>query len=172
MFQAAVGNRTQVFTATEYTNGDTPRLGDLEYDPDYKTFFRYLKNSGATSIAAQLVAMSLTTGKSAYTVTLAATTDALIPFAGVRVPGATTVAQNEQGWFQVGGQATFSHGGGQATAAEEGIVSSATTAGTVEGGAPTVATVASQAGVFAIAEAAVSTAVDCKGSIIRCVFGA
>lgn len=172
MFQAGVGSRTDIFTDTEYTNGVTPRVGDIEWDPDVKAFFRFLKNTGATAIAAQEIAMSLTTNKSAFGCTLAAATDALRPFAGVRRPSATSMAQNEYGWFQVGGNATFTHSGGQASAAEEGLVSSATTPGRVEGEATGPFTIASHPGVFAVAEAAVTTAVDCKGAITRCVFGA
>lgn len=171
MFQVQVGDRTAVFTLEEYNNGSTPRVGDLEYDPDHKAFFRFLKNTGASAIPAQMVAVALTTNKSAYGCTLAAATDALVPHAGVRVAGATSMAQNEFGWFQVSGQASWLHSGGAAVAAEEAVVTSATVAGKVEGGAPTVNTVASALATIAIAEAAVSVLdTVVKGSMRNCVY--
>ena len=117
--------------------------------------------------------MALTTDKAAFFCSLAAATDALRPFAGVRPVGATSMAQNEYGYFQVAGSATFTHSGGQATAAEEGVVSSATTAGRVEGEATGPFTIGSHPGVFAVAQAAVSAAAADVIAMIdqgRCIF--
>ncbi len=169
MFDVAIGSRTEVFTDTEYTAGKCPKVGKLEYDPTYQAFFRFVKNVGSAALAAKICAVSLTTSKSAYAVEKAAATDALQVFAGVRVPGATDMAQNEYGWVQVSGQATFLHSGGAASVANEGIVTSATVAGKVEGDADTAA---SAKGVFAICEAAKTTLdEEVKASIVRCLFG-
>ncbi len=170
MFDVAVGSRTEVWTDTEYTtNRAIPRVGKLEYDPYYKAFFRLVKNTSATALAAQIAAVATGTAKSAFTVTLAGATDSLQNFAGVRVPGATSMAQNEYGWLQVSGQATFLHSGGAASIADDGIQTSGTVAGKVEAHTDTALGALAS---FAIAEAAVTTLdADVKASIVRCVFG-
>lgn len=171
MLRELIGSLTAVYTQTQYAAGATPRLGQVYFDEKNCRKYIFLKNSGATAIAAQEITMSLTTDKSSFFCSLSAATDALRPFAGVRAVGATSMAQNEYGWFQISGSATFTHSGGQASVAEEGLVSSATTAGRVEGEASGPFTIGSHPGVFAVAEAAVSTAVDVKGSITRNIWG-
>lgn len=172
MLRELIGSLTEAYTSTQYDAGATPRLGQTYFDEKNGKKYIFLKNTGSSAITASLIAMALTTAKSAFTCTLAAATDALIPFAGVRVVGATSLAQNEYGWFQIGGPASFLHSGGAATAAEEYIVSSASVAGKVEGGAPTVATVASLAGGFAIAEAAKTTLDEVvAANIVKNVWG-
>lgn len=171
MFDVAVGgisSRTAAYTSADFDN-IAAMLGRLEYDPEYKAFFRFVKNTSATALAAQIAAVAAATAKSAYTVTLAAATDSLQSFAGVRVPGATDLAQNEYGWVQVSGQATFLHSGGAATIADDGIQTSGTVAGKVE--AHTDSALGALAS-FAIAEAVVSVLdTNVKASIVRCVFG-
>ncbi len=170
MFDVAVGSRTEVWTDTEYTTEKKiPRVGKLEYDPAYQAFFRLVKQTGATALAAKMVAVSEGTGKSAWSLELAAATDALQNFAGVRVTGATDLAQNEYGWVQVGGNATFLHSGGTATVADEGVVTSGTVAGKVEGDGNDAA---GAKGIFATCEAAKTTLdQEVKASITRCLFG-
>lgn len=170
--QANLDDLKAAYTSEQYTAGTIWRLGAWFIDPKTAKKYIFVKNSGSSSITARLIAMSLTTSKRTYNVTLAAATDALIPFAGVRVAGATALAQNEYGWLQVGGPAEFLHSGGAATVAEEYIVSSASVAGKIEGGAPTVATVASLAGGFAIAEAAYTTLDDVVyANIVKNIWG-
>jgi hypothetical protein len=163
------GSLTAAYTDTQYsTNGLTPRVGDTFYNQSNGKKYIFLKNAGATAITAQLVATATTTQKSAFTCSLAAATDALQSFAGVRVASATSLAQNEYGWFQIGGSATFLHSGGAAVAADEGIVTSATVAGKVEGAAATAVADAS----FAFAEAAKTTLNEVvTGNIVRNVWG-
>ena len=169
---ALIGSLLENYTATDYSNGETPKIGATYHDLSNGRKYRFIYNNGASSIAAQEIAMALTTDKRNWYCSLSATTDALRPFAGVRPTGADTLLTLEYGWIQVGGPAIFTHSGGQATAAEEGIVSSATTAGRVEGEATGPFTIASHPGVFAVAEAAVTAAAaDVKGNIERCMFG-
>lgn len=165
MFDSAVGTKTGIYASTDLQQMQP--VGSLCYDTVYQAFFRFLKNTGA-ALAASLCATAPTTSKSSYYCELAAATDALMNFAGVRVVGATSVTQNYYAWLQVSGQASFLHSGGEATVAEKGIVTSASVAGKVEG----VADSADGAkGVIAIAEAAKTTLDEVtKGSIVRCVF--
>lgn len=172
MFDVRVGSRKDTYTDTDYTtNLSLPPLGKLEWDPDYNAFFRLLKNTGAATIAASLVAVALGTDKTDFKCALAAATDAVIGFAGIRVVGATDVAQNEYGWFQVTGNGSFLHSGGQASAANEAIVTSASVAGKVEGGAPTVNTVASLIATIGLCEAT-ATVLDTvvKARLMNSVF--
>lgn len=167
-----IGSLTAAYTLAEYNNHESPRVGYLYYDHRTGKSYRFVKNTGSGSLAAQLVATTLTTSKGSWECELAAATDALRSFAGVRPVGATALAQNEFGYLQVGGPAVFTHSGGQATAAEEGIVTSASVAGKVEGEATGPFTIASHPGVFAVAEAAVSVLdTDVEGIITRCLFG-
>lgn len=153
MSTTLIGSLTKSYTAAEVSAGKSPPLGYLYEDGKGKAW-KFLKNNGATAITSRLVAVALTTEKSNNLVELAAATDALRPFAGVRPPSSDSMAQNESGYFQVAGSATFLHSGGQATAAEEGVVTSASVAGKVEGEATGPFTIASHPGVFAVAEAA------------------
>jgi hypothetical protein len=163
------GSLTAVYSSTQLTNGLSPKLGDRYEDEAGAKKYIFLQNSGSSAITASLVCMALTTDKTNFKCTLAAATDALIPFAGVRVVGATSMAQNECGWFQVSGPASFLHSGGAATVAEQGIVSSATVAGKVEGAADTAAGVTAA---FAIAVAAKTTLDEVQlGNIITNVWG-
>lgn len=160
-----IGDRTSVYATTDE---GIPALGDVEWDPERKAFFRFLKNSGATAITEKLACTAPATSKSSFFCELAATTDALCIFAGVRVAGADSMAQNQCGWFQVSGQATFLHSGGEASVADKGIVTSASVAGKVEG---TADSADGAKGVFAICEAAKTTLDEAvKASIVRCVF--
>jgi len=170
--QNMVGNSlTAVYTATEVSNNHLS-VGMKFYDIARKAWFIFLKNSGAAAITQKLACVALGTDKSSYFAALAAATDAVIGFAGVRVADADSMAQGEYGWFQYTGAATFLHSGGQATAANEYIVTSATVAGKVEGGAPTVNTVASLAAGFALCEAAKTTLdEEVKANIVRSVWG-
>lgn len=157
MFDVAVGSRTEVFDTTDQasatTNGSIPALGNLQYDPTYQAFFVLLQNSGATALTAGLVGVASATDKSANKIALAAATDALQSFRGVRITGASSMAQNQIGWCQVSGNASFIHSGDTATAVDGGIVTSSTVAGKVEGAANSAA---GAAGTFATAEAVVS----------------
>lgn len=170
--QANLDDLKAAYTAAQYTAGTIWRLGAHFVDPKTAKKYIFLKNTGASAITARLIAMALTTDKSNFYCSLAAATDALRPFAGVRVPSATSLAQNEYGWFQIGGSAEFLHSGGAATVAEEGIVSSASVAGKVEGEASGPFTIASHPGVFAVAEAAKTTLDETVvASITRNIWG-
>ena len=127
-----IGTLTEIYTDTEYGTGQKcPRLGAVWHDFAAGKAYIFLMNNGATAITAQLLCMALTTDKAAFKCTLAAATASLLPFAGVRVPSATSMAQNEYGWFQVIGSATLS-AGASTTTADLGVQSSADTAGKVE----------------------------------------
>lgn len=146
------GSLTAVYTATQYTAGLTPRVGDTYHDAVNSKKYIFLKNTGASAITAKLVAVSLTTSKSAFACSLPAATNNL-PFAGARVSGATSMAQNEYGWFQIAGSATLT-ADAAGTAAEAYVTTSNATAGNVEALAGTAAVDAVNA--FGIAEATVT----------------
>lgn len=177
MFHVMVGDRTSVYDATDYdTNMSVPRVGQLEYDPVYKAFFRFIKNVGASALTEKLVAVAAGADKTDYEVAVAAATDGLLTFAGVRVPGASSMAQNEYGWLQVSGPATFLHSGGAATVADDGIITSASVAGKVEGvaavPADATAALANAKAVFAYCQAAKTTLdEDVKATIVYSCLG-
>lgn len=148
-----LGSATQVFTLTEYNNGQTPKCGQRIYNNNLGWGpigdYIFLRNSQSTSIAASLVCSALlgdrvwtTTSITSTTVPtpscqLAATTNNL-PFGGVRVVGATSVAQNEFGWFQISGAAVLT-ADAAGTTAEAYVTTSNATAGNVEALASTAA---------------------------------
>lgn len=144
------GSLTAAYTLTQYNNGLTPRVGDTYHDQRNSKTYIFLKNTGSSSIAASLVATSLTTSKASFACELPAATNDL-PFAGVRVVGATAVAQNEFGWFQVKGVATVT-ADAAGTTAEKHCVTSNATAGNVETQSSTYATAMGPATVFGIAQ--------------------
>ncbi|MCZ7644352.1 MAG: hypothetical protein M5U26_03570 [Planctomycetota bacterium] len=80
-------------------------LGTVAVD-ELGRVWKWLKNAGAASIAAQKAAKL--TSYTGYTVTLNTTLNQ--PFAGVRAVGADTLPQNYYGWFIVRGIATFTFG--------------------------------------------------------------
>lgn len=101
-----IGSLSDIYTATQYSNGLTPLVGDWYYDENLKAKFIFLKMTGASSVAASLVVTALTTSKTTFGCELPAATNDL-PFAGVRIVGATTLTQNTYGWFQISGSATL-----------------------------------------------------------------
>jgi hypothetical protein len=125
-----IGSLTENYTATEVSNLGL-KAGMVYRDYAAGKAYIFLKNNGATAISAKLVCMALTTDKASFYCTLAAATVALAPFAGVRVSGADSLAQDEYGWFQVIGSATL-QAGSDTTTADLGVVSSNITAGKVE----------------------------------------
>ena len=144
----SVGDLTAVYTATQYTAGATPRVGTVRTDAKGTKKYIFLKNAGASAIAAKIGAIATTTMKSSYFCTLASTTVASNEnlFAGFRVSGATSMAQDEYGWFQISGSATVT-ASSDTTTAEVGVCFSNQTAGTVEASADTAAGNRTQFGV-------------------------
>lgn len=132
----SVGDLTAVYTATQYTAGATPRVGTVRFDAKGTKKYIFLKNAGATAITAKLGAVATTTMSSSYFCTIASTTvaDNELLFAGVRVSGADSMAQNEYGWFQIGGAATLV-AGTDTTTANLGVMFSDISAGKVEASA-------------------------------------
>lgn len=151
------GSLTAVYTATQYTNGVTPRVGDTYFNQASGKGYIFLKNSGASAITASLVATALTTDKTNFFCSLPAATNDL-PFAGVRAVGATSMAQNEYGWFQIKGSATVT-ADAAGTTAEKHCVTSNATAGNVETQSATYATAMGPGTVFGIAETTTAGAV-------------
>ena len=143
------GSLTAAYTLTQYNNGITPRVGDTYFNQSNGKAYIFLKNTGSSALAASICATSLTTAKAAYTCELPAAT-ADLPFAGVRVVGATSLAQNEFGWFQVKGVATVT-ADAAGTTAEKYITTSNGTAGNVEVQASTYAVAMGPATIFGIA---------------------
>lgn len=169
MFDIRVGGRLDVFDDTDYTtNQAVPRVGTIQYDPEYNAFFKFMKNLGASTLSPKMVAVATTTDKSANACRLAAATASLQTFAGVRVPGASDVPQNSYGWFQISGNATFLSDGATTTTADVGLNTSSGTAGDVIA-APN--TAAGAQGMFAVAEATVnSLGADVKARITTPAF--
>lgn len=173
-----IGKITEVITAAEYANGvggDSPALGEEFWCKRTKTLWKFLKYVGASaSYTGKLCTVALGTNKSAFFCDLAAATDAVIGFAGIRPTtylGVTVTqpAAGEYAWWQIAGPATFLHSGGEATVADDWIVTSASVAGKVEGRTTTVASLAAG---FALCEAA-KTLVDQEvaANIVRSVWG-
>jgi hypothetical protein len=166
-FPVFIGDdKTGVFTDTNYTDGKTPRAKAWFVDPSGGRKWIFLKNSSATAITEELACMALTTDKTSGFCTLAAATANLAPFAGVRITGATSLANTEWAWFQIGGTATM-QAGSDTTTAELGVVTSNQTAGKVEESADTgkgaIAT-------FGIAETTTASA-DVEVCIFKSVWG-
>ena len=125
-----IGSLTATYSATDIaTNG--LKAGMIYKDYAAGKAYIFLKNNGATAITEELVCMALTTDKASFFCTLAAATVALAPFAGTRITGADSLAQDRYGWFQVIGSATL-QAGSDTTTADPGVVSSNQTAGKVE----------------------------------------
>lgn len=145
------GSLTAAYTDTQYTTkGLLPRVGDTYHDQRSSKTYIFLKNTGSSAIAAKLCATSLTTSKAAFACELPAATNDL-PFAGCRVSGATSLAQNEYGWFQIKGSATIT-ADAAGTTAEKHCVTSNATAGNVETQSSTYAVAMGPATVFGIAQ--------------------
>lgn len=138
------GDVTAAYTATQYYNGQTPRVGDWYFDHVRNAKFVFLRNSGSASIAAKNVAVSLTTNRALAPTSGTAASPSATPaciqaagstnnqaFAGCRVSGATSLAQNEFGWFQISGPATLTADAAGSTA-DSVVVTSNATAGAVE----------------------------------------
>lgn len=162
------GSLTAAYTDAQYTKGLLPRVGDTYYDQANGKAYIFLKNTGASAITAGLVATALTTAKTSFTCELPATTNDL-PFAGARVLLATSLAQNEYGWFQVKGSASLI-ADAAGTTAEKHCVTSNATAGNVETQSSTYATAMGPATVFGIAETT-TTAGAVKVNLVSNVWG-
>jgi hypothetical protein len=163
------GSLTAAYTDTQYTTKALlPRVGDTYYDQANAKAYIFLKNTGSSAIPAKTVATALTTAKSSFTCELPAATNDL-PFAGARVSGATSLAQNEYGWFQVKGSATLL-ADAAGTTAEKHCVTSNATAGRVETQSSTYAVAMGPATVFGIAETTTTTG-DVVVSLVGNVWG-
>jgi hypothetical protein len=115
-------NLTAAYTAAQVSALQVcPKLGSEYQDPVTGKKYKFLKNAGATTITAQMAAVI--SDASAFTVAVNNTLNAP-DFAGARVTGATDLAQNESGWFQISGNATLILGASAnaLTANQEGIV--------------------------------------------------
>lgn len=156
------------YTATQYAAGSLPKLGTVYIDEPNQKRYIFLKNDGATSILASEIATALTTDTTNFycRIPTAVLTN---NFAGVRPVGATALAQNEYGWFQISGAATLKSDAGNTIAAEGGLVSSDATAGTVEA-MPNTGIGALAA--FAIAQTVAATATTFLASIFKNIWGA
>lgn len=108
------GSLTEVYTSA------VVKAGSVWIDPSNGKKYIFLLNAGSSAISAKECA--ITSDASAYSVTLNTTLNSP-SFAGVRVSGATDVAQNEYGWFQIGGNATCIFGDSAlTTTAGQGVV--------------------------------------------------
>lgn len=171
MIQPSLDDLKAAYTAAQYAGTSTPpqsvwRVGTVWVDPATGKKYIFAKQTGATAVAAKKAVKI--TDASAFEVQINATLNKR-GFGGVRVSGATNLAQNEYGWLQIGGNATFIFGdSARATVAGEGVVLDDDTDGGNIGGvdldvSSTVnettveASVESLHGVFGTAEAAVST---------------
>jgi hypothetical protein len=132
-----LGTLTDVYTAAQ-ANSLGVVVGTRYYDFARKGWFIFLMNNAATAITEKLVAVALGTDKSSYYCALAAATASVMGFAGVRVSGADSLAQNYYGWFQCTGKATLV-AGSDTTTADERVTTSNQAAGKVEACADTVA---------------------------------
>ena len=112
-----IGSLTAAYTATEFADGDTPPLGYIAEVGNKK--YQFVKNEGATSVAAQMCVKR--NDGSAHAVEI---TDALNDvIQGVRVTGATAIAEDEYGYVQIQGNATCTLGASAlATVAGEAVV--------------------------------------------------
>lgn len=175
-----IGSLTAAYTATQLAAGDVPQLGQRYYDPATNKEYVFLQNAGATAIGASQCAK--VNDSSAFKVEISDTLSGY-DFAGVRPVGATDLDQNECGWFQVKGNATFIHGSSAAAiVAATGIVLDDdsghvggvdVTTGTPVTQALVDASLKSAAAVFAVADSA-ETAADgattVEADIVRCIF--
>lgn len=127
------GSLTAAYTATQYNNGLTPRVGDTFEDQANGKKYIFLKNAGSGSVAAKLAVRATTTDLSSYFCRTCDTTIANneLLFAGVRVSGSTALAQDEYGWFQVMGSVTMT-ASSDTTTANLGVMTSNQSAGQVE----------------------------------------
>lgn len=165
-----IGSLTASYTDTQYTtNTATPRVGDWFYDPATYAKYIFLKNTGSASIAAQNVATSTTTQRATFVCQQAAGGTNNQAFAGCRRVGATSVAQNEYGWFQISGPATLT-ADAAGTTADSGVVTSNATAGAVEAQSSTYAIAMCPATVFGIARTT-TTSGDVVVDIVGNVWG-
>lgn len=162
-----VGSLTAAYTSTQYDAGSTPRVGDWFYDTTTKSKYIFLKNTGSASIAASDVATSTTTQRDTYLCQQAAGGTNNQAFAGARRSDATSLAQNEYGWFQISGKATLT-ADAAGTTADSGVVTSNATAGAVEAQSSTYAIAMCPATVFGIARTtttAGAVVVDIVGNV-------
>ena len=150
------GSLTAAYTATQYTRGLTPRLGDTFFDQANNKAYIFLMNDASGAIAANLAVRALATDLADFHCVVSSTTiaDNELLFAGVRVTGATSLAEDEYGWFQVKGTATFT-ASSDTTTANLGVCTSNQSAGQVEAAADTAAGIR---GTFGIAQTTTASA--------------
>lgn len=176
-----LGSATDVFTRTQYNAGQTPKVGQYFYNLSLSFgpigYYIFLRNSGSSAIAANQVASAVATDRAWTTTTITSTTTPTpacslaaatnnLPFAGARVSSATSMAQNEFGWFQISGYATLT-ADAAGTTADAYVTTSNATAGSVEALASTNAVDAVNA--FGIAETT-TTAGLVKVDLTNCVW--
>lgn len=166
MNRELIGSLTAIYTAAQLLANECPSLGMRYRDANGDKEYIFLQNSGASAITAQLFANALGADKTNHKCALAAATDALMGFAGVRAVAADSMAQNECGWFQYKGYATLIAGATGVTIDDQ-VVSSADAAGKVETMAATVASLKASIG-EAIATA---SSADCLVFLSRSVWG-
>jgi hypothetical protein len=145
-----IGSLTASYTAAEYAAGKTPLLGQVFEDIKAGKRYIFLKNTGATSITAGQIAIATATGWASFFCQVSTGNSNVEKFAGSRVLSATAVAQNEYGWFQVGGSASLI-ADAAGTAADKVVVPSNATAGAIED-AETLNTGVATAAAFGVAQ--------------------
>ena len=168
-FPIFIGLTTDAYTETQYTTDLTiPRRGQWYQDPANGKKWVFLENEGTASLAAQLAARATTTDKATFKCRTMSTTitDNELLFAGVRVTGATAVADDEYGWFQIGGSCTMT-ASSDTTTAELGVVASNQSAGQAEAAADSAAGIR---GTFGTAETTTASA-DVVVSLFYNVYG-
>lgn len=164
-----IGTLTEITTNAEYTGAvGSARRGQVYIDRAAGKKYIFLMNNAATATATQLGTRALTTDKTNFYCQVMSTTITAneLLFAGARVTSATTVAQNESGWYQIGGSATLT-ASSDTTTADLGVVCSNQSAGQVEAAADSAAGIR---GTFGIAETSTSSA-DVVVKITNSVWG-
>ena len=170
---------TAAYTSAQYDAGECPPAGSVYYDEATGKKYIFLENVSATTEAQEAVCIS---DASAWQVTPNSTLNK--QFAGVRVVGATDLADTEYGWFQIGGNATMIYGDtAQAVVSGSGVVlDDDSDTGRIGGVIPSVSTGVDAAtltlalksieGVFGIAQASVSTTdADVEVQLVTNVWG-
>jgi hypothetical protein len=145
-----IGSLTGAYTQAQYDDGLLPRVGDTYFDQANNKAYIFLKNDASTAIAAKLAVRATTTDLANFFCRVASTTiaDNELLFAGVRVSGATSLAEDEYGWFQVKGTVTMT-ASSDTTTANLGVCTSNQSAGQVEAAADTAAGIR---GTFGVAQ--------------------
>lgn len=167
-FRGLIPSVTESYTDDEIQAAGL--AGWVGFIEQYGAWFKMLQNLGSDPITASLCALAATTDPENNACRLAETADALT-FAGVRVVGAESLAQNAWGLFQISGVATLTFSDEatpEAVLAGGGVNIDGSSGGKVQGAANSAAGVA---GTFAVSHEAENVAdATFKASIVKSVY--